>query len=320
VSGLAVSLRARLPGFELDVAWEIGAELAVLFGHSGAGKSLTLRMIAGLAQPDRGRIVAGGRIMFDTDRAVCLPPQQRSIGYVFQDLALFPHMTVLENVLYGGHGLEREERAAGAARLIRRFGLSGLQTRRPGEISGGQKQRVAFARALLRRPAILLLDEPFSALDASLRRDMGELLREVQRELKIPTVLVTHDEAEATLLADTVILCDGGHVNRRGAPREVFSRPTATGKDRLEPSALHRKSVPLGLALRHEPTGLPRASSASGLRCPQVEPHLPSHQRLFVPAHLLGSLEKQHGYLPGLAVFVEGDEGQVGRRRVPDHA
>ena len=234
MSGLNVALRAHLPGFELDVSWEIGAELAVLFGPSGTGKSLSLRMIAGLSRPDAGRVAAGENILLDTARAVCLPPQQRSIGYVFQDLALFPHMTVLENVLYGGHGLEREEREASAQKFIHRFGLIGLQGRRPGEISGGQKQRVAFARALLRRPSVLLLDEPFSALDAALRRDMGELLRQIQRELGLPTVLVTHDAAEATALADTVILCDRGRIIKQGTPLEVFTRPTAARKARLE--------------------------------------------------------------------------------------
>ena len=223
MSGLAVALRAHLPGFELDVSWEIGAELAVLFGPSGTGKSLSLRMIAGLSRPDAGRVAAGENILLDTARAVCLTPQQRSIGYVFQDLALFPHMTVLENVLYGGHGLERDERNTRAESLICRFGLSGLQRRRPREISGGQKQRVAFAHALLRRPSVLLLDEPFSALDAPLRRDMDDLLREVQRELKLPTVLVTHDTAEAATLADTVILCAAGRVIRQGTPGEVFA-------------------------------------------------------------------------------------------------
>ncbi len=229
MSGLAVALRAHLPGFDLDVSWEIGSEMAVLFGPSGAGKSLTLRLIAGLARPDAGRVVAGERVLIDTRQAVCLPPRQRSIGYVFQDLALFPHMSVLENVLYGGHGLEREERAARAESLIHRFGLSGLQRRRPGEISGGQQQRVAFARALLRRPAVLLLDEPFSALDAPLRREIGGLLREVQRELKLPTVLVTHDIAEATALADSVILCANGQVIKQAAAREVFTCPTTRG-------------------------------------------------------------------------------------------
>ena len=215
MSGLAVALRAHLPGFELDVSWEIGAELAVLFGPSGAGKSLSLRMIAGLAAPDAGRVVSGRTVLLDTGHGISLPPQQRSIGYVFQDLALFPHMTVRENVLYGGHGLEREERVARAEQLIDRFGLADLQRRRPGQISGGQKQRVAFARALLRRPSVLLLDEPFSALDEPLRRDMGDLLREVQRELELPTVLVTHDAAEVAALADTVILCEGGRAFRQ---------------------------------------------------------------------------------------------------------
>jgi len=236
VRGLAVSLRARLPGFELDVAWEIGAELAVLFGPSGAGKSLTLRMIAGLAQPDAGRVVAEEKVLLDTIRAVCLPPQQRSIGYVFQDLALFPHMTVLENVLYGGHGLEKQDRAAHAESLIRRFGLFDLQKRRPGEISGGQKQRVAFARALLRRPSVLLLDEPFSALETPLRRDMGKLLREMQRELKLPTVLVTHDAAEASSLADTVILCNRGRVSRWSTPQEAFACPAGAEAPLQEPT------------------------------------------------------------------------------------
>ena len=242
MSGLSVALRARMDGFDLDLSWEIGSELAALFGPSGAGKSLTLRMIAGLAQPDAGRVAAGDRLLLDTTSAVCLPPQRRSIGYVFQDLALFPHMTVLDNVLYGGHGLDREERAARAESLIRRFGLSGLQRRRPGEISGGQKQRVAFARALLRHPSVLLLDEPFSALDAPLRRDMGTLLREVQRELELPTVLVTHDAAEVAALADTVILCEGGRTIRQSEPGIPFPGPVATAGDRPGPAAASRFS------------------------------------------------------------------------------
>lgn len=226
MSGLAVALRARLPGFDLDISWEIGAQLAVLFGPSGSGKSLTLRLISGLAAPDAGRIVAGEALLLDTARRVSLPPQRRCIGYVFQDLALFPQMTVIENVLYGGHGLEPRERASRAEALVRRFGLSGLQDRRPGEISGGQRQRVAFARALLRRPSVLLLDEPFSALDAPLRRSLGELLREVQREFRLPAVLVTHDAGEAAALADTIILYAEGRVVRQGTPGDVLHSST----------------------------------------------------------------------------------------------
>jgi len=221
-AGLAVSLRATLPGFTLDAAWEIGEELAVLFGRSGAGKSLSLRMIAGLARPDAGRIAAGGSVLFDADAGVDLPPQRRSVGYVPQDLALFPHMTVLENISYGGHGLPAEERRRRATGLVESFGLGSLAGRRPGEISGGQRQRVALARALLRRPAVLLLDEPFSALDAPLRRRMRGLLRRVQAEHRVPTLLVTHDRREAFELADTLVVYERGRVAGRGAPRALL--------------------------------------------------------------------------------------------------
>lgn len=210
MSGLAVSLRARLDGFALSVDWSIGDELAVLFGPSGSGKSLTLRMIAGLARPDAGRVAAGGRALLDTAAGVDLRPQARSVGLVFQDLALFPHLSVLQNIEYGGHGLPNSERAARAGELIRRFGLDGLERRRPREISGGQRQRVALARALLRRPLLLLLDEPFSALELPLRRELGELLREVQRRERVPTVLVTHDPEEAQTLADRLIVYERG--------------------------------------------------------------------------------------------------------------
>jgi molybdate transport system ATP-binding protein len=229
VTGLAVTLRSRLPGFSLDVSWEMGDELAVLFGPSGAGKSLTLRMIAGLARPDAGRVALGERVLLDTTAGVDLPAQRRSVGFVFQDLALFPHMTVLENVLYGGHGLARDERRGRAAELIGRFRLHGLERRRPGEISGGQRQRVAFARALLRRPALLLLDEPFSALDASLRQELGSLLREVQRDLLVPVVLITHDAAEARALADRVVVCSHGRILRHGPARAVIAIDGAEG-------------------------------------------------------------------------------------------
>jgi len=229
VSGLAVSLRARLAGFELDVDWEIGDELAVLFGPSGAGKSLTLRMIAGLTRPGRGRIVAGGRVLLDTAAGIDLPPQQRSVGFVFQDLALFPHMSVEENVGYGGHGLPAGERGERAASLIRRFGLDGLQRRRPGEISGGQRQRVALARAMLRRPSLLLLDEPFSALDLPLRRELGWLLREIQRTEAVPVVLVTHDPDEARALAHRVIHYDHGNALTTDPASRRVTMPAVAG-------------------------------------------------------------------------------------------
>jgi len=231
--GLSVDIRKVLSGFTLDIAWEIGDELAVLFGHSGAGKSLTLRMIAGLMRPDTGRISSGDRLLFDDSTGVDLPPQMRSLGYVFQDLALFPHMTVLQNILYGGHGIEQAERGERARTMIEWFRLAGLEHKYPGEISGGQKQRVAFARALIRRPTALLLDEPFSALDNPLRVEMRGLLRTVQKEFGIPVVLVTHGLTEAADLADRVIVCSGGRVVQAGTFEQLLARPGDPDVERL---------------------------------------------------------------------------------------
>ena len=223
--GLSVAVKRTLGAFSLDVAWELRNELAVLFGRSGSGKSLTLRAIAGLMTPDAGMIRLQGQTLFGPGRD--LPPPQRSIGYVFQDLALFPHMTVEENILYGGHGIERIERRDRANTMIERFRLGGHEKKFPSEISGGQRQRVAIARALIRRPGALLLDEPFSALDAPLRAEMGDLVRGVQQEMKIPVVLVTHDREEALALADLLIVYAGGRVEQTGTPSEVFGHPAS---------------------------------------------------------------------------------------------
>lgn len=221
--GLAVRVSKKLGSFSLDVSWEIGNELGVLFGYSGSGKSITLRAIAGLLTPDKGEVTLHGRTLFGP--GVDLAPRQRSMGYVFQDLALFPHMTVEENILSGGHGIERAELRERGNDIVRRFRLSGLERRLPADISGGQRQRVAFARALIRRPDVLLLDEPFSALDVPLRAGMGDLLRDMQRELQIPVVLVTHDRGEALGLADRLIIYAGGRVQQAGVPGDLLESP-----------------------------------------------------------------------------------------------
>ncbi|TAN46106.1 MAG: ATP-binding cassette domain-containing protein [Nitrospirae bacterium] len=222
---IALNIRKRVNGFSLDMSWATGTGIAVLFGHSGAGKTMTLQMIAGLMQPDWGYIRFGNRTFFDSSRNIDLPPQQRSLGYVFQDLALFPHMTVSQNIFYGGNGMPKDEKTERTAEMIERFRLSGLENKLPPEISGGQKQRTAIARALIRRPDALLLDEPFSALDNPLRIEMRELLKEVRQGFDIPVVLVTHDLFEAYTLADTMIVCGGGRVIQTGTPAEVSGRP-----------------------------------------------------------------------------------------------
>ncbi len=182
--GLSLQLRKKVDGFALEVEWAIEEELAVLFGYSGAGKTMTLQMIAGLMKPDQGSIHLGGQVLFDSRAGINVPPQDRSIGYVFQDLALFPHMTVRGNIMYGANGLGKKERREKTREMIEIFHLEGLSEKKPAEISGGQRQRVALARALIRRPKLLLLDEPFSALDHPLRLEMHQYLTGAARRYK----------------------------------------------------------------------------------------------------------------------------------------
>src|SRR5262247_3017741 len=172
-----VALRKAYPGFTLDVTWDAGNEVVALFGPSGAGKTLTLQCLAGLIRPDAGRIVVDDRVLFDSAAGVDLPPQHRRVGYVFQGYALFPHLTVGQNVAFGLRDRPRAARLARAAEVMERLGLGGLAHRRTGELSGGQRQRVALGRALAIDPALLLLDEPLSALDAPLRRSLRDELR-----------------------------------------------------------------------------------------------------------------------------------------------
>lgn len=224
--GISFSARKVFSGFTLDASWDIGNELVAIFGYSGAGKSMTLQMIAGLLTPDEGNIVLGESVLFDSRRNVNARPQKRSIGYVFQDLALFPHMTVGENIRYGGHGIERNEQDERCRELLRMFRITGLENRLPSQISGGQKQRVALARALIRRPAALLLDEPFSALDMPIRFEMRTMLKEVQRSFNMPVVLITHDADEALAVADRMIVYADGRVMQTGSPDEIFLSPS----------------------------------------------------------------------------------------------
>jgi molybdate transport system ATP-binding protein len=230
---LSLELYKKVKGFILNVEWSIEDELAVLFGYSGAGKSLTLQMIAGLMKPDRGMIRLDERPLFDSRAGIDVRPQERAIGYVFQDLALFPHMTVQENILYGANGLEKRERLEKAGELIGLFHLEGLSEKRPAEISGGQAQRVALARALIRRPKLLLLDEPFSALDNPLRMELHRYLTAATRQYRIPVILVTHDLQEALKLGDKVIIYSQGRVVQVGAPAEVKDNPVIREAKRL---------------------------------------------------------------------------------------
>lgn len=222
---LEVRLTKKFEGFSLDVSWHIGDELAVLFGYSGSGKSLTLSMIAGLAKPDSGFVALNGDVVYDSDIRLCMPPQKRQIGFVFQDLALFPHMSVLSNITYGLKDLSKQERLERADECLQRFHLESLSKRLPREISGGQQQRVALARALARRPKALLLDEPFSALDLPLKAELWQLIAEVRESLRVPIVVVTHDPVDARNFSDRLIVYRAGRVLRSDAPEQVLRHP-----------------------------------------------------------------------------------------------
>jgi molybdate transport system ATP-binding protein len=224
---LDVRLVKRLPGFSLDVEWTAGEGVAALFGPSGAGKTLTLQCLAGLLQPDAGRIVVDGRVLFDADAKVDLPPQRRQIGYVFQGYALFPHLTVAENIGFGLRDRARDEGRRRAADVIARMGLEGLEARRPHELSGGQRQRVALGRALAPDPALLLLDEPLSALDATLRQSLRDDLGRILADWGTAAVLVTHDFTEAYRLGDRIVVYENGRVIQAAPRAELLWQPAS---------------------------------------------------------------------------------------------
>jgi molybdate transport system ATP-binding protein len=230
VPALEVKLKHAFHGFDVDVALSLDRSIGVLFGPSGAGKSVTLRMIAGLIKPNEGRVTLGSRCLFaNGPDLIWVSPQRRRIGYVFQHHALFPHMTVLENIVYGARGLPKLEALSEARELVREFHLGGLESHYPRSISGGQKQRVAFARALIGRPDLLLLDEPFSALDYPTRLHMRNCLGNVMRSLNIPVLFVTHDLDEAVAIAAKIFICIDGRIHQQGIPDEIIKNPSSDG-------------------------------------------------------------------------------------------
>jgi molybdate transport system ATP-binding protein len=222
---LEIALQKRLDGFRLDAAFAARNELVVLFGPSGAGKSLTLQAIAGTTHPDAGRIVIDGQAVYDGARRLNLPPQLRRVGYVPQHYALFPHLTAAANIGFGLTSLPRHEREQRVREIVALFGLQGLAHRRPRELSGGQQQRVALARALAVRPRLLLLDEPFAALDISLRESLREELLQVQARAGITVVMVTHDLTDAFALGQRLVVYEAGRVIQQGTREEVFFHP-----------------------------------------------------------------------------------------------
>jgi molybdate transport system ATP-binding protein len=216
VAALSADFRLGLRSFELSLGLAVERTVA-LVGPSGAGKTSVLRVIAGLARPDAGRVGLDGETWVDVARGIFAAPEQRRVGLVFQEYALFPHLSVRQNVAFGGRDRVDD--------LLERFRIAHLAAARPRELSGGERQRVALARALAREPGVLLLDEPLSALDAHTKATVRVELEELLRGLELPTLIVTHDYEDAAALAETVGVLVEGRLRQIGAPQELVSRP-----------------------------------------------------------------------------------------------
>src|SRR5579872_3747099 len=219
--------------YNLDLEFEAAAGITVLFGPSGSGKTLTLDAIAGFVRPDLGRILLDGEILFDGASGVHLPPQARNCGYVFQNYALFPHMTLRKNLEFAVERLPRLERHRRVNEMLERFRLTDAAGRRPHQVSGGQRQRCSIARALIGSPKLLLLDEPAQGLDAVLRAELYDVLRQVRADFHTPVLLVTHDLEECFELADDMLVLHGGRLVQSGPPHKILDSPASLEVARL---------------------------------------------------------------------------------------
>lgn len=214
---LKVDFQGQLGAARFDVAFDAPVGITALFGPSGAGKTSVINAVAGLWKPAKGRIALKDQVWFDSDTGICLPPHRRRVGYVFQDARLFPHMTVVRNLRYGG--------AHDEARLIELLGLGPLLDRKPAALSGGEKQRVALARALMRRPDLLLMDEPLASLDGPRKSDFLPYLERLRDTTNIPILYVSHAMAEVTRLAGNIVLMQDGRVTQSGPVAAVLNDP-----------------------------------------------------------------------------------------------
>ena len=223
---LSVHIRKKLGDFQLAVDLEHPGGITGLLGASGCGKSMTLKAIAGIEKPDEGRIVLDGRVLFDSEKKINLKPQDRKVGYLFQNYALFPNMTVEKNILCGlSAEKNRGMRKKKMEDMLEKMDLSEQRKLYPAQLSGGQQQRIAIARAIVNEPKVLLLDEPLGALDLKLRQDMQYELMRLKEELGITFIYITHDQEEALTMSDKVVVMNQGYIQQMGTPEDIYNEP-----------------------------------------------------------------------------------------------
>lgn len=279
---IAVNIKKNLGSFRLDVAFSQESGVLALLGGSGCGKSMTLRCIAGIETPDSGKIVLNGVTVYDSERKINLPPQQRQVGLLFQNYALFPNMTVEENILCGlREKRDKSEKTALLAEYIRKFHLEGLEKHTPAQLSGGQKQRCALARMLIGRPGILMLDEPFSALDSYLRWELERELLSTLREYDGTVLFVSHDRDEVYRISDRIAVYQNGTIDVIGDKWELFRQPITctaailTGCKNVAEASYSEKTVTVpqwGLTLPLPADGLPDSMTHLGIRARKMLP------------------------------------------------
>jgi len=279
-----VKVKKKLKGFELKVEFSSKGMTTALFAPSGSGKSLTLKAISGILTPDEGFIYLKERALFDSAKGINVPPQKRKIGYLPQEYGLFPHLTVLENAKFG------EKRKGTAEEILKRLKVWEIKDKYPHQISGGQKQRTALARALAAEPELLLLDEPFSALDKSLKEELYKELKGIQREFQIPVIIVSHDIDEVFELSDWLVIIKEGKSSQEGEPHEVFFNP----KDPETANLLGQKSLIEGVVKEVNQFTLIKLPSGKTLKCRKGE--FKREDKVFIsilPFSVALSLEKE---------------------------
>lgn len=309
---LAVDISRRLSSFELDASFESSGRLTALFGPSGSGKTSLINAIAGLIQPDRGRIAIGDEVLFDSEAGVNVPVHARGLGYVFQDARLLPHLNVEQNLLYGRRFTPRARRFGDLASVCGLLGIGDLLKRKPQHLSGGEKQRVAIGRALLASPRLLLMDEPMASLDDERKAEILPYIERLRDEAGVPIVYVSHALAEVARLADHLVLLEGGRVTASGAAGEVLRQlPLLHAGQRREGGSLLEMQV-AGYDAGYDMTTL--ASAAGEAQVPGRVGEAGAPVRLRIRAHdVMLAAEKPHmisalNIFTGTIASIEGDD------------